>query len=261
MSIPNLYKKKRALNQHKSGMLSYRAASQQYRWYETMNTFTARLSIVSSRLTQRRARYAVSYLPFHLNDQRRDYVTRQTRFKLNTGASIPAIGFGTFQDPNAQEEAVSRALQAGLRLIDTARVYDVESQVGRGIKASGVPREEIFLGTKLWCNDYHPDDVERALDQSLAELDTPYVDLLMMHYPCTFKRGEERFPRDTEGRMIHGDTAFIDTWKAMEKMVEIGKVKALGVSNFSKGELETLIREGSVVSLKTLMPAQLVVIY
>lgn len=180
--------------------------------------------------------------------QRRGLATRQTRHQLNTGASIPAIGFGTFQDPDAQEDAVSRALKAGLRLIDTARVYDVEKQVGQGIKRSGVPREEIFLGTKLWCNNYHPDDVERALDESLTDLDTPYVDLLLMHYPCTFARGEDRFPRDSNGKMILGQTSFVDTWRAMEKLVETGKVKSIGVSNFSRGELETLMRESATVS-------------
>ncbi|KAL2689060.1 hypothetical protein Neosp_003111 [[Neocosmospora] mangrovei] len=193
----------------------------------------------------RRATWTGLACPHH--QQTRSIVTQPTRFKLNTGASIPAIGFGTFQDPDAQEDAVSRALKAGLRLIDTARVYDVENQVGRGIKKSGVSREDIFLGTKLWCNDFHPDDVERALDASLADLDTPYVDLLMMHYPCTFARGEERFPRDANGKMIHGETTFVDTWKAMEKLVKTGKTRAIGVSNFSKAELETIIGECSVV--------------
>lgn len=182
-----------------------------------------------------------------LVQQTRSITTHQTRFKLNTGASIPAIGFGTFQDPDAQEDAVSRALQAGLRLIDTARVYNVENQVGKGIKSSGVSREDIFLGTKLWCNNFHPDDVEKALDRSLTDLDTPYVDLLMMHYPCTFARGDENFPREASGKMMHGETTFVDTWKAMEKLVKTGKTRAIGVSNFSKTELETLIKECSVV--------------
>lgn len=176
---------------------------------------------------------------------------RNKVFTLNTGAKIPAIGFGTFQDPDAQESAVCQALQRGLRLIDTARVYDVEAQVGKGIKQSKVPREDIFVCTKLWCNDFHPDDVERALDDSLTDLDTPYVDLLMMHYPCTFKRGPERFPRDTNGRMILGDTTFVDTWKAMEQLVASGKTKAIGVSNFSKGEVEKLLTESSTVCDKT----------
>ncbi|KAI1497187.1 putative aldehyde reductase [Biscogniauxia marginata] len=177
----------------------------------------------------------------------RQISTRLRQFTLNTGAKIPPIGFGTFQDPDAQEDAVCRALKSGLRLIDTARVYDVEKQVGKGIKNSAVPRKEIFLGTKLWCNSFHPDDVEKSLDDSLADLGTPYVDLLMMHYPCTFARGEERFPRDSDGKMISGKTTFVDTWKAMENLLKTGKTKAIGVSNFSKGELEILMRECSVV--------------
>lgn len=162
-------------------------------------------------------------------------------FTLNTGAQIPAIGLGTFQDRDAQEDAVSRALGRGLRLIDTAAEYDVERQIGKGMKASGVPRSEVFLGTKLWCNQYHPDDVERALDHSLRELDTPYVDLLMMHYPCTFKRGPDKFPRDASGKMILGETSFVDTWRAMEKLVKSGTAKSIGVSNFSKGEVQQLL--------------------
>ena len=190
-----------------------------------------------------------SAIPSIYRHQARTIASKTPRtFTLNTGASIPSIGFGTFQDPDAQEDAVSRALKAGLRLIDTARVYDVEKQVGKGIKTSGIPREEIFLGTKLWCNNYHPDDVARALDESLEDLDTPYVDLLLMHYPVTFHRGEDRFPRDADGKMIHGETSFLDTWKAMEKLVAGGKVKAIGVSNFSKGELETLINGSDTVS-------------
>lgn len=149
-----------------------------------------------------------------------------TSFKLNNGVQIPAIGFGTFQDPDAQEEAVSRALQKGLRLIDTARVYDVEQQVGKGVKKSGVPREEIFIATKIWCSDHHPEDVSPALDNSLRDLDTPYVDLLLMHYPCTFARGPERFPRDANGKLIHGKTSFVDTWRSMEKVVKTGKARA-----------------------------------
>lgn len=180
-------------------------------------------------------------------DIRRAISTRSTRHILNTGAEIPAIGFGTFQDPNAQVGAVSRALKAGCRLIDTARVYDVEKQVGQVIKESGVAREEVFVGTKLWCNKFHHDDVESSLDDSLRDLDTPYVDLLMMHYPCTFARGEERFPRNASGKMVAGKTTFVDTWKAMEKLVKTGKTKAIGVSNFSKGEIQELLDNCDVV--------------
>lgn len=192
-----------------------------------------------------------SHLPKHSHRRflSADSQRHNTSFQLNTGASIPAVGLGTFQDANAQEETVCRALQRGLRLIDTARVYDVETQVGRGIKKSGVPREDVFLGTKLWCNDFHPDDVERALDDSLRDLDSEYVDLLMMHYPCAFARGNERFPRDADGRMVHGQTHFVDTWRAMEEVVKTGKARAIGVSNFSQGEVQKLIDETSTVSM------------
>jgi alcohol dehydrogenase (NADP+) len=184
-------------------------------------------------------RGAQRYGQLQLKSRTRSLTTRGTTHTLNTGAKIPALGFGTFQDANAQEDAVSTCLKAGFRLIDTAQVYNVEVEVGKGIKKSGVPREEIFVGTKLWCNTFHPDDVESALDASLKNLDTPYVDLLMMHYPCVFERGTERFPRDADGKMILGQTTYVDTWKAMEKLLSTGKVKAIGVSNFSKGEIQT----------------------
>jgi alcohol dehydrogenase (NADP+) len=182
-----------------------------------------------------------------LKSRTRRLTTRATTHTLNTGAKIPALGFGTFQDANAQEDAVSTCLKAGFRLIDTAQVYNVEVEVGKGIKKSGVPRKEIFVGTKLWCNTFHPDDVENALDASLKDLDTPYVDLLMMHYPCVFARGTERFPREADGKMILGQTTYVDTWKAMEKLLSTGKVKAIGASNFGKGEIQTLLDQCSVV--------------
>lgn len=103
-------------------------------------------------------------------------LSRQTRLPFNNGHTIPALGFGTFQDADAQEEAVEKALKAGYRHLDTARIYDTESQTGRGIKRSGVPREEIFIATKLWMNSHHPEDVEGCLDLSLDRLGTEYID-------------------------------------------------------------------------------------
>lgn len=119
--------------------------------------------------------------------------------------------------------------------------------MGKGIKRSGVPRDEIFLTTKLWCNAHYPDDVEPALDDSLRDLDTDYVDLYLMHYPCSFRRGSDFLPFDSNGKMITDPTHFIDTWKAMEKLLKTGKTKAIGVSNFSRIELEQILKEGSVV--------------
>ncbi|KAL4804492.1 Aldo/keto reductase [Aspergillus unguis] len=166
-------------------------------------------------------------------------------FTLNTGSKIPAIGCGTFQDKEQQEGAVTAALKAGIRLIDTARVYDTEKFIGNAIKKSGVPRGNIFLATKLWCNSFHPDDVESALDESLADLQTDYVDLFMLHYPCTFARGEERFPKGEDGLMVMGETSYVDTWRALQEIMKrTGKVRAIGVSNFSQDEVVNLIKAG-----------------
>ena len=164
-------------------------------------------------------------------------------------ATVPAIGFGTWQDADAQADAVSVALKAGYRHIDTARVYGTEPGVAKGIKDSGVPRKDIFITTKLWNNSHHPDDVEAALDASLKDLDTDYVDLYLMHWPSPFARSDKLMPRDDNGKIKSGKGQgydFVDTYKAMEAVFRKGKAKAIGVSNFSKAELERLVKEANV---------------
>lgn len=105
-------------------------------------------------------------------------------FALNTGARIPVVGFGTWQAaPSEVEKAVEEALKQGYRHIDCAAIYQNEHEVGAGVKKSGVKREDIFLTGKLWNNKHRPEDVEAALDQSLKDLDTSYLDLYLMHWP------------------------------------------------------------------------------
>ncbi|KAJ5740806.1 hypothetical protein N7493_000678 [Penicillium malachiteum] len=169
-----------------------------------------------------------------------------TKFQLNTGASIPAIGLGTWQDAHAQEEAVLEAIKAGYRHIDTARVYGTEKAVGAAIKKSGVPREELFVTTKLWNNKHHPEDVEPALQDSLDDLGLEYVDLFLMHWPVAWKRGDNLFPKHN-GKAAMEDVEVVYTYRAMEKLLKTGKTKAIGVSNFSKAELEKLIDKTTVV--------------
>ena len=170
----------------------------------------------------------------------------KTELTLNTGAKIPAIGFGTWQDKDSQSDAVYEALKAGYRHIDTARVYGTEPACADGIKRSGVPRKEIFITTKLWNNDHHPDDVEKACDASLKDLNTDYLDLFLMHWPSPFARSESLFPKDSDGSTKKGDTDYVDTWKAMEKLVKNGKCRAIGVSNFSQAELERLLKSAAI---------------
>jgi L-glyceraldehyde reductase len=107
-----------------------------------------------------------------------------TNFKLNTGAEIPAVGFGTWQaQAHEVESAVEQALKAGYRHIDCAAIYRNEAEVGAGIRASGVSRSEIFITGKLWNTKHRPEDVESGLDKTLEDLGTDYLDLFLMHWP------------------------------------------------------------------------------
>ncbi|MDQ3856039.1 MAG: aldo/keto reductase [Chloroflexota bacterium] len=151
-------------------------------------------------------------------------ITTVPTVTLNNGVDIPQIGLGVFQTREGSEVelAVSSALEAGYRLIDTAAAYGNEVGVGRAIKASGLPREEVFITTKLW-NAYHAyDDALRAFDESLRKLDCGYIDLYLIHWPLPM---EGKFP---------------DAWRALEKLYEDGRVRSIGVSNFKPHHLETL---------------------
>lgn len=124
---------------------------------------------------------------------------------------MPAVGFGTWQDKDSQESAVETALKAGYRHIDTAHIYGTEPMVGKGIKNAGVPRDQIFITTKLWNNRHDPKSVEKSLDDSLRELGVDYVDLYLMHWPAPFKDGEDKFPKDGDGKVIPGSADYVDT--------------------------------------------------
>lgn len=148
--------------------------------------------------------------------------------KLNNGDKIPYIGLGVYRmdNPEADEAAILKALSIGYRHIDTAAYYNNEETVGRAIKKSGIPRDEIFVTTKVWNDDQRADRVEEAIEESLKKLDLDYVDLYLIHWPVADK--------------------FVETWSILEKMYKKGKAKAIGVSNFKEHHIDTLLKTATI---------------
>ncbi|KAG2233365.1 hypothetical protein INT48_000368 [Thamnidium elegans] len=162
----------------------------------------------------------------------------------NNGVIMPAVGLGSWQSkPNEVYDAVLIAIKAGYRHIDTAYVYRNEKEVGLAIKNSGVPREELFVTTKLWNTSHRPDLVESAMNASLENLQLDYVDLYLMHWPVAFKASKSNFPKDENSNIILDPTMdYIHTYSAMEKLVELRKARAIGVSNFNIEKLDRLLK-------------------
>ncbi|KAF9305272.1 hypothetical protein BGZ74_010796 [Mortierella antarctica] len=161
--------------------------------------------------------------------------------KLNTGASIPHVGLGTWQSkPDVVKHAVKVALQSGYRHIDCAWIYGNEKEVGEAIRESNIPREELFITTKLWNNSHRPEEVLPALETSLKNLGLDYVDLYLISGPAAVAR-------DDEGKLLLEDVDFTETYKAMEALIPTGKTKAIGVSNFSIKNLEKLLASAKIV--------------
>ncbi|MEW2706161.1 MULTISPECIES: aldo/keto reductase [Streptomyces] len=149
---------------------------------------------------------------------------------LNNGVQMPQLGFGVWQVPDDEAfTAVGAALDAGYRSIDTAAAYGNEEGTGKAITRSGIPREELFVTTKLWNSDHGYDAALRAFDSSLEKLGLDHVDLYLIHWPLPAK-----------------DTA-VDTYKALEKIYSEGRARAIGVSNFLPEHLERLIDATSVI--------------
>lgn len=149
---------------------------------------------------------------------------------LNDGVSIPQLGYGVWQVPDEQAHtAVGTALEIGYRHVDTAAAYENEAGVGRAIRDSGIPREDIFLTTKLWNGDHGYDAALRAFDKSLERLGTDYVDLYLIHWP------------------VPEQDLYIESWRALEKINASGRAKAVGVCNFTAETLERLVKESTKI--------------
>nr|WP_321358509.1 aldo/keto reductase [uncultured Draconibacterium sp.] len=154
---------------------------------------------------------------------------------LNDGNELPIIGFGTYKS-NEQEgiEAVQFALQKGYQLIDTAAFYFNEEAVGKGIKASGIPREDIIVTTKLWRECLGYESTKKELEKSLKKLDLDYIDLYLIHWPANARNYD------------NWQKANADTWRAMEELQAEGKIKSIGVSNFFQEHFEALFQTANV---------------
>ncbi|RSL45012.1 hypothetical protein CEP54_014453 [Fusarium duplospermum] len=170
-------------------------------------------------------------------------------FTLNTGAKIPSVGLGTWQSkPGEVRKAVAYALKDGYRHIDAALIYGNENEVGQGIKDSGVPREDIFLTSKLW--NTHQPNVAEGLQKSLDALGVDYLDLYLIHWPVRLVPNEtsDLLPVNPDGtRSVDRSWDQSETWRQMEEVYKPGKVKAIGVANWSIPYLEELRKTWKVV--------------
>jgi len=149
---------------------------------------------------------------------------------LNNGVEMPQVGFGVFQVPNEETTAaVSAALKAGYRSIDTAAIYGNEEGVGKALAQSGFAREELFITSKIWISDMGYEQTLEAFDASLERLGLDYLDLFLIHWPAPEK------------------DLYVETWRALEKLYAEKKIRAIGVSNFQPAHLDKLIAEGTIV--------------
>jgi alcohol dehydrogenase (NADP+) len=169
--------------------------------------------------------------------------------------AIPAVGFGSLiPDHAVARQAVKAALEAGFRHIDSAELYRTEAAVGEAVKEALeegiVKREALFIATKLWNNHHRPERVKPAFEASLQRLQLDYLDSYLIHTPYAFKPGDELFPADEHGQLIYDkDVTLVETWRAMEHLVDEGRVRSIGLSDITLDKLK------EVVAAARIMPA------
>ena len=163
-----------------------------------------------------------------------------------TGA-MPALGFGTLiPGPLATKQATKAALESGFRHLDCAERYRNEDAVGEAMRevfeAGRIKRGDVFVTTKLWNNNHRPERVRPAFEASLARLQLDYIDCYLMHTPFAFLPGEEQDPRDAQGQVIYdAGVTLAETWQAMERLVDDGRCKSIGLSDIGLGQLKEIV--------------------
>jgi len=164
-----------------------------------------------------------------LDSRRMAQLSSGATVKLNNGVDIPLLGLGVYQSSpgTTTQDAVRHALKCGYRLVDTARIYGNEQDVGLAIRESRMPREEVFVTTKLWNSDHGYDSTIRAFDESLRRLGLNYLDLYLIHWPVSGVRNE--------------------SWRAMEKLLKDGKCRAIGVSNYTINHLSEMLASSNTI--------------
>jgi len=169
-----------------------------------------------------------------------------TCVELCSGYEMPLIGLGTWQSKAGDvKTAVKAAINCGYRLLDCAYIYGNEAEVGEALaevfSEGTVQREEIFVVSKLWNTCHHPDDVRPSLQESLDRLKLKYIDLYLIHWPTAYKRGSDLFPQDDKGETIYEDIYYMDTWRELEKCVDDGLIRSIGLSNFNSQQLQDVL--------------------
>lgn len=165
-----------------------------------------------------------------LRHNERTTMAEQSELRLNTGALMPQLGLGVWQISNEQAADVVRtAIKTGYRSIDTAAMYNNEEGVGEGIRRAGIPREQIFIATKIWHDRQGTESTMKAFEESQKRLGLDYVDLYMIHWPA---------PKQN---------TFVETWRAMARLKQFNRVKTLGVCNFKIAHLQRLMDETGIV--------------
>ena len=160
---------------------------------------------------------------------------QQRAFQLQNGVLLPAIGFGTYKATDGNgKQAISDALETGYRYLDTASFYGNEGEIGEAVKESGIPREELFLASKVWKTERGYEETKAAFAKSRERLQTDYLDLYLIHWP-------KKAPEDENWKVC-----LKETWLAMEELYEEGRIRAIGVSNFLPHHLEVILEDARI---------------